>query len=311
MPAHFRRRIRPRPHDDRPEDSPQVAERVADALFRASFAFRARMLATLLRSVGLLALAVRSRGTWCARRPRSPYRSRTPRVRAGTRSTSWSATCSKAIRADSGRFSTSSPSARPDTSLAAVPVSIPLAQHRAVARLAASARVPVLVHAVGLALPQPRVQRVERRDGRGGRAGHERALPDRCFAGDQRDETTRGAHGNRAAYPLRVLSRARARHLPHWLSRKSHRAKKNAARRPRRALDACGQRKAGMRCPYFPSRSESPGTARSRESLTRWNESRVAYFASFQDSRDVPLTRSQSVPRSRSTSSNVRPWYFG
>jgi len=64
MPAHFRRRIRPRPHDDRPEDSPQVAERVADALFRASFAFRARMLATLLRSVGSLALAVIANGAF-------------------------------------------------------------------------------------------------------------------------------------------------------------------------------------------------------------------------------------------------------
>jgi hypothetical protein len=56
---------------------------------------------------------------------------------------------------------------------------------------------------------------------------------------------------------------------------------------------------------YFPSRSESPGVARSIASLTRWNESFAAYFASFHVSRDVPLTRSQSFARSRSTSSNV------
>ncbi len=58
---------------------------------------------------------------------------------------------------------------------------------------------------------------------------------------------------------------------------------------------------------YFPSRSESPGTARSIASLTRWNESFVAYFASFHVRRDVPLTRSQSRDRSLSTSSNVLP----
>jgi hypothetical protein len=58
---------------------------------------------------------------------------------------------------------------------------------------------------------------------------------------------------------------------------------------------------------YFPSRSESPGTARSIASLTRWNESFVAYFASFQVRRDVPLTRSQSRDRSLSTSSNFLP----
>lgn len=43
---------------------PQIAARVADALERASVALRARILARLLRSVGLLALAVIANGAF-------------------------------------------------------------------------------------------------------------------------------------------------------------------------------------------------------------------------------------------------------
>lgn len=45
-------------------DGHQIAVRVADVLFRASGALRARMLARLLRSVGLLALAVIANGAF-------------------------------------------------------------------------------------------------------------------------------------------------------------------------------------------------------------------------------------------------------
>ena len=60
---------------------------------------------------------------------------------------------------------------------------------------------------------------------------------------------------------------------------------------------------------YFPSRSESPGTARSTESLTRCHASRVACFARSQSSVDVPRAESQSSERSDSTSSKLRPGY--
>ena len=63
------RTSRPAPPDGSHDDAEgaaaaQVAARVADALLRASGAFRARMLARLLRSVGLLALAVIANGAF-------------------------------------------------------------------------------------------------------------------------------------------------------------------------------------------------------------------------------------------------------
>ena len=61
---------------------------------------------------------------------------------------------------------------------------------------------------------------------------------------------------------------------------------------------------------YLPSRSESPGIARSTVSLTRWNASRVASLARSHVRDDLPLTLFQSRPRSDSTSSNLRPAYF-
>ena len=66
MPRTLRRRERAdRSHDyQNDEAAPQVAARIADALVRASGASRARMLARLLRSVGLLALAVIANGAF-------------------------------------------------------------------------------------------------------------------------------------------------------------------------------------------------------------------------------------------------------
>ena len=66
MPNRSRRRSRPLLTyvDAAGVATPQIAARVADALLRASGAFRARMLARLLRSVGLLALAVIANGAF-------------------------------------------------------------------------------------------------------------------------------------------------------------------------------------------------------------------------------------------------------
>jgi hypothetical protein len=66
MPTTSRRGPRPERHhvDAAGFATPQIAARVADALLRASGAFRARMLARLLRSVGLLALAVIANGAF-------------------------------------------------------------------------------------------------------------------------------------------------------------------------------------------------------------------------------------------------------
>jgi uncharacterized protein YecE (DUF72 family) len=59
---------------------------------------------------------------------------------------------------------------------------------------------------------------------------------------------------------------------------------------------------------YLPSRSESPGVARSTVSERRCQESFTACFASSQARRDLPFARCQSRPSSLSTSSNLRPW---
>jgi len=66
MPRTLRRTARPDRscNDITVTAAPQIAARVADALVRASGAFRARMLARLLRSVGLLALAVIANGAF-------------------------------------------------------------------------------------------------------------------------------------------------------------------------------------------------------------------------------------------------------
>src|SRR5512133_983708 len=58
---------------------------------------------------------------------------------------------------------------------------------------------------------------------------------------------------------------------------------------------------------YLPSRSESPGTARSTVSLTRCQASRVACLACSHSRLEVPRVLFQSRPRSDSTSSNERP----
>lgn len=59
-----RRTARPPRHAHEAAAAPQIAARAADALLRASAAFRARILARLLRSVGLLALAVIANGAF-------------------------------------------------------------------------------------------------------------------------------------------------------------------------------------------------------------------------------------------------------
>lgn len=57
---------------------------------------------------------------------------------------------------------------------------------------------------------------------------------------------------------------------------------------------------------YLPSRSESPGIARSTLSLSRCQASRVACFARSHSSEDVPRAVFQSRFSSGSTSSNER-----
>ena len=58
---------------------------------------------------------------------------------------------------------------------------------------------------------------------------------------------------------------------------------------------------------YLPSRSESPGTARSTVSLTRLHASRVAPLAFSQSRLDLPRALPQSRDKSLSTSSKLRP----
>ena len=57
---------------------------------------------------------------------------------------------------------------------------------------------------------------------------------------------------------------------------------------------------------YFPSRSKSPGMARS----TRSHAAREACFASAHVKRDVPLIASHSFARRRSESSYIPPYRF-
>src|SRR5690349_10750290 len=61
---------------------------------------------------------------------------------------------------------------------------------------------------------------------------------------------------------------------------------------------------------YFPSPSESPGMARSTESLTRCHESFAANLARSHSRREVPRAAFQSRLRSPSTSSKLRPGYL-
>lgn len=60
------------------------------------------------------------------------------------------------------------------------------------------------------------------------------------------------------------------------------------------------------RVPYLPSRSESPGIARSTVSLTRCQASRVACLARPHSRLELPRLLFQSRPSSGSTSSKVR-----
>jgi len=61
--------------------------------------------------------------------------------------------------------------------------------------------------------------------------------------------------------------------------------------------------------PYLPSRSESPGTARSTASLTRFQASLVACLARSHSSEEPPRIVFQRLDSSGSTSSQSRPAY--
>ena len=86
-------------------------------------------------------------------------------------------------------------------------------------------------------------------------------------------------------------------------------------RRPRqRAFPTTSRQRKGARrrlfiraTGYLPSRSESPGTARSTLSLRRCHESRTACLARSQVRLDLPRALSQSRERSDSTSSKRCP----